>query len=82
MQVLQNLTNYFLSNNETVERILRNSGKDYNDLGRYEDCITTKGYRYILGTVPKALPISMSLGMCVPEICSVQDFNNFKSFLV
>ena len=39
VRVLQNLTNYFLSNNDTVERIIRNSGKDYNDLGRYYDCL-------------------------------------------
>ena len=65
-----------------MERILRNSGKDYNDLGRYEDCLNTTGFRYILATVPKALPIPMSVGLCVPDVCSVQDFNNFKSYLV
>jgi hypothetical protein len=82
VRVLQNLTNYFLSNNDTVERIIRNSGKDYNDLGRYYDCIETKGFRYILATVPHALPIPVSVGMCVPQVCTVQDFNNFKVYLV
>lgn len=82
VRLLQNLTNYFLSNNETVEKILRNSGKDYNDLGRYEDCLNTTGFRYVLATVPHALPIPMSLGLCVPDVCTVQDFNNFKSYLV
>ena len=71
MRLLQNLTNYFLSNNETVEKMFRNSGKDYNDLGRYEDCLNTKGFRYILASVPKAFPIAMSLGMCVPDVCTV-----------
>ncbi len=80
--LLQNITNYFLENNETVNRIFRNSGKDYNDLGRYEDCLNLTSYRYILATVPKAFPIPMVLGMCVPEVCTVQDFNNFKSYLV
>jgi Ca2+/H+ antiporter len=32
--------------------------------------------------VPKAFPIPMVLGMCVPEVCTVSDFNNFKSYLV
>lgn len=82
MRLLQNVTNYFLANNETIEKIIRNSGKDYNDLGRYEDCYMTKGYRYILATVPHAFPIPMSLGVCVPSACTVQDFNNFKSYLV
>jgi len=36
--LLQNVTNYFQENNATLEEIIRNSGKDYNDLGRYEDC--------------------------------------------
>ena len=65
-----------------MERILRNSGKDYNDLGRYYDCIDSPGFRYILATVPKALPIGISVGMCVPEVCNVQDFNNFKAYIV
>jgi hypothetical protein len=88
VRLLQNLTNYFLTNNETIERIFRNSGKDYNDLGRYEDCYEQTSdegrehYRYILATVPKAFPIPMSVGLCVPSVCTVQDFNNFKSYIV
>ena len=82
LHLLQNLTNYFLENNRTVERILRNSGKDYNDLGRYEDCYSTDGFRYILATVPRAFPIPMSVGLCVPDACTVQDFNNFKGYMV
>lgn len=70
--MLQNLTNYFISNNETVEHIIRNSGKDYNDLGRYYDCINTReDFRYILASVPHALPIGVSVGLCVPKVCTV-----------
>lgn len=76
------MTNYFLVNNETVERILRYSGKDYNDLGRYYDCLDAQGFRYILATIPHALPIQVSVGVCIPEVCTVADFNNFKSYLV
>ena len=51
--LLQNITNYFVSNNETLEQIIRNSGKDYNDLGRYEDCtFNVEGFHYILVTIP------------------------------
>ena len=72
LHVLQNLTNYFISNNETVEHIIRNSGKDYNDLGRYYDCINTReDFRYILASVPNALPIGVSVGLCVPKVCTV-----------
>jgi len=77
------VTNYFQANNETLEEILRNSGKDYNDLGRYEDCTyEIEGFHYILVTVPKAFPIPMSLGLCVPKICTIQDFNEFKPYMV
>jgi hypothetical protein len=43
---------------------------------------TPDGFRYILATVQQAFPIPMSVGMCVPDVCTVQDFNNFKSYLV
>jgi len=33
-------------------------------------------------TVPKAFPIPMSLGLCVPKICTIQDFNEFKPYMV
>ena len=70
--LLQNVTNYFQANNETLEEILRNSGKDYNDLGRYEDCTyELEDFHYILVTVPKAFPIPISLGLCVPKICTI-----------
>lgn len=66
--------------------MFRNSGKDYNDLGRFEDCldigVATDEFRYILGTIPKAFPIPMSLGICVPTICTVQDFNNYKPYII
>ena len=36
--VLMDITNNFMSYNDTMMHIFRNSGKDYNDFGRYEDC--------------------------------------------
>jgi hypothetical protein len=60
----------------------RNSGKDYNDLGRYNDCEKLDDFRYILASVNGVFPIPMALGLCVPAICSVQDFTSFKPYLV
>ncbi|CDW85999.1 UNKNOWN [Stylonychia lemnae] len=65
-----------------IEDIYRNSGKDYNDLGRYEDCLNVTDFHYILASVPKAFPIPMSIGLCVPKICKTSDFNSYKTFLV
>lgn len=55
--------------------MFRNSGKDYNDLGRYDDCSANTNYRYLLASISKGLPISMNLGLCVPSICTAKDFN-------
>ena len=78
------MTNYFIEYNKTAARILRYSGKDYNDLGKYEDCLNIKAedFNYILATIPKAFPIPISLGICVPAICSTEDFNQAKSYLI
>ena len=35
LTLLQRLTNYFISNSDTITFIYYNSGKDYNDFGRF-----------------------------------------------
>lgn len=79
---MHNLTNFFTDNESPLGNIYRNSGKDYNDLGRYEDCLNITGYHYILASVPKVFPIPMSIGLCIPEVCTVSDFNEYKPYLV
>ncbi len=66
-QYLQNLTNYFYDGSETLYFIFRNSGKDYNDLGRYDDCKNNSDFRYLLASVQNVFPIPMSVGLCVPS---------------
>ena len=56
-----------MAESETLYKIYRNSGKDYNDFGRYEDCVKMKNYRYILASVPSVFPIPLALGLCVPS---------------
>lgn len=82
--LLQDVTNHFLTYNKTIEKIFRNSGKDYNDLGRFEDCmrINDGDYGYILVSVPHAFPIPIMLGLCMPKVCSVSEFNVFKPYFV
>ena len=41
VDVLQHLSNYFLTDSDTLMHIIRNSGHDYNDFGRYRDCHET-----------------------------------------
>ena len=57
----------------------RNSGKDYNDLGRMDDCEAQDGFNYLLMTfeTDEKLPIPLGLGLCVPTICKEADLNEF-----
>ncbi|CDW91686.1 UNKNOWN [Stylonychia lemnae] len=84
VKYLKNVTNYFMEYNKTVTKILRYSGKDYNDFGKYEDCLNIKDekFSYILATIPRVFPIPISLGLCLPAICTSQDFNNAKPYLI
>lgn len=79
---MQEAINFLFDFNETLEVIFRNSGKDYNDLGRFEDCSNYTDFSYILASVPNAFPIPMSVGMCVPAICTISDYNNLKPSIV
>ena len=76
-QTLQNLTMNFLTDNKTVYTMFRNSGKDYNDLGRFEDCNKEPDFVYILASVQQGLPAPLNLGLCVPKECSADDFNRY-----
>lgn len=67
---------------DTIENIIRNSGKDYNDFGRYEDCLNITDYYYILVTMPKAFPIPISIGLCLPNKCTKKDVENFKPYML
>lgn len=68
------MTNYFLEYQETLYTMYKNSGKEYNDFGRYSACVNLTGeFRYVVLMVPDALPYPMSLGLCVPWQCTAQD---------
>lgn len=71
-----------MSNNDTLYTIYINSGKDYNDLGRFSDCKELKGFNYILASVPHVFPIPIALGICVPSVCNVPDFINYQPYIV
>jgi hypothetical protein len=66
VSVLVDITNNFMSYNDTVMHIFRNSGKDYNDFGRYEDCNDIHHFNYFMITVLKKFPIPFTMGLCLP----------------
>jgi len=81
VRTLVDLTNNFMSYNDIVMHIFRNSGKDYNDFGRFEDCQQIHEFNYFMVTVLKKFPIPFTMGLCLPKQCQVDDLNDFKPFL-
>ena len=81
VSVLMDLTNNFMSYNNTVMHIFRNSGKDYNDFGRYEDCNKIHHFNYYMITVLKKFPIPFTMGLCLPQECDLTDLEDFKPFM-
>jgi|688.fasta_scaffold288691_3 hypothetical protein len=80
--VLVELTNNFMKYSDTTLHIFRNSGKDYNDYGRYEDCTDIHNFNYFLATVLHKFPIPFTLGICLPAQCSLTDLDDFKPILI
>lgn len=50
------------------------SGRDLNDVGRFDDCRALDFTRYIVLSV-SGLPIGVYLGICGPKECTEEDFN-------
>ena len=75
------LSNNFLTYNDTVLSIFRNSGKDYNDFGRFEDCKEIRHFNYYMLAILNKFPVPFGIGLCVPKECTIDDLNEFKPFL-
>lgn len=73
VDILQHLSNYFMSESDTLWHIVRNSGHDYNDFGRYKECQTKHHMNYYLVTLLDKFPIPMAVGVCLPPECSLED---------
>lgn len=60
------------------------SGKDYNDFGKYVECEADPNSNYLLGYYTKkdTLPGSMSMGLCVPSVCTAAELNELKHFFL
>ena len=84
MDLMQRMTNYFIENSDALLTMVHNSGKDYNDFGRYEDCNKLEGFNYLLGSLKseEKMPIPISIGMCVPAMCKAGDLNEAKNYML
>ena len=81
--VLMMYSNHFISQADPVIHIIRNSGKDYNDYGRYRDCLDTSHQQmnYFLVSILDRFPVPLSIGLCLPHPCSVEDLESSKPTL-
>ena len=73
-----------MSNGDTIIQMYRNSGKDYNDYGRMDDCEAHPEFDYLLGSVTteRIFPISISMGICLPTVCNEANLNELKPYIM
>jgi hypothetical protein len=82
VMLLKELTNYFITNSQTVFKIIRYSGKDYNDFGRFQECESLPDFNYILAILDLNIPNPISFGLCLPSVCKESDLNSLKPIIV
>ena len=82
--LLQDYCNNFITNMESLYKIYRNSGKDYNDYGRFEECELSPDQNYLLITVDPNRKLSnpLSIGLCMPTVCKEADLNAIKPYFM
>ena len=81
-QFLVHLSNNFIKEGDLVMHMFRNSGKDYNDFGRYEDCESFHDFNYYMLQVKDKFPIPFTMGLCMPGVCSLANLNDYKPTFV
>jgi len=71
-----------LSNSHIIGIMYDLSGKDYNDFGRYDECLNQNGFAYILGSIPHKWSVPVAIGFCIPNECTTQDFMDMRPYIV
>ena len=64
-----------LQNNETAPTMVMSYGTGLNDLGNYDACTLTPGLKYATISI-LAEGFGSHMGMCIPEDCSMDDFED------
>ena len=65
--------NNFQNYSTEIGLMVFNSGRDINDLGRFDDCNALDFTRYISLSV-NGLPLGIYLGICGPKECTDKDY--------
>ena len=77
----------FFENSDILYSMFRLSGKEYNDFGRFKDCVKDERFQYLLVTCKEEkcgdkFPIPVSVGWCIPKECSKDDINKLLPYLM
>lgn len=80
-ETLQDYANNFQSYSYELAMMALYSGRDLNDLGRFQDCNGLDFTRYIAFSVT-GLPIGVFLGICGPVECTQDDYQPLRTQLV
>lgn len=64
-----------------------NTGKTYNDFGRFQDCVENKETEYMLlnckeDRCSNRFPVDISIGLCIPKPCSKDDIMIVLPFML
>ena len=82
---LREYSNFFVANADPLMHMFRNSGKDYNDFGRFQECVKVDAHlsmRYYLLAVLDRFPFPLTLGLCLPAECTMENVQSFKPHFV
>jgi hypothetical protein len=72
-----------MTNSDQLLHVVRNSGHDYNDFGKYNDCHRGKhSMNYYLVSVLDKFPVPLAVGLCLPAECSLEDVRGFAPTLM
>jgi hypothetical protein len=80
---LRTYSNFFMGNADPLLHMFRNSGKDYNDFGRFHECTESAHLPmnyYLVGVFDK-FPFPLTIGVCLPQECTLEDLEAFRPHL-
>ena len=80
LTILKEIVNGFENKTTIILSAAYNSGKDINDLGRYENWKDANDTRYVALSV-SGFPVNLYLGICGPAEWTEDDYNASREFL-
>ena len=80
LNILKEIANGFENKTTIILSAAYNSGKDINDLGRYENWLDANNTRYVALSV-SGFPVNLYLGVCGPAEWTEEDYNASRELI-